>query len=822
MSGWLLKTVAIEGLRGINNEGDPLKLHFTPNGVNSIFAPNSVGKSSIYDALLFAIRGRIKKLDDLPTAERGKDYYRNRFHSTGLGFVELTLASSSGQPDITIRVSLGLSGERVVSSSDVGDPENLLSSLNREFALLDYQTFQRFITDNPTDRGRSFAGLLGLDPYSRMRQNLQGLANTRAFNNKFDVVSLENEIRGKDQTIGTNTVLAHKTAAGALGKKPEDFTSASHITAEIEAKLCSTVPVDAHCKGKKLSEVDFDACLTRVLDAEGGEKKNTYSSFVTERAALQELSSNLISNEDLELLSQLATELEKALEQTTGSDRLAVFKATERVLGTHEWENKALCPACDEIAGKSVLEHVQAQLELFEAAQQAATKLSEHIRLKALASDSLLEKRFIQPDEESPFKRIERVGTQFRISSTNASLLTQWLTTLRGRLEVRIQVVDAEKAALEKELPESLVTVTKLVEDSRTITRALAAVQDANNAKALLDTRRKRVQRLKTFLDAASGAFADAEGRATQRRLKKVQPLARSLFSSIMSSEVVPDVKKSSSDESLTIYLDTFFGKPDLSALALLSESYRNAFSISLYLSAASLYGGAAKFVVLDDVTSSFDGGHQFLLMEVIKTHIARPTKPDGLQFVILSHDTLLEKLFQKNSQSPGWDHQKIEGTPKLLVTPVVGASANIKSVTQKHLSLGRLDEAARGIRMILEGKLLEIISRVNIPVPLDFAINDHTKMADAALKAIRLAIDLHKSAGNLIMTPSQQATFSTNAIAAIGNFLSHYATGSTSTFSGSALSQVITAIDSLGACFQMEDPAGSGAWRYYKSLSQA
>ena len=83
-----------------------------------------------------------------------------------------------------------------------------------------------------------------------------------------------------------------------------------------------------------------------------------------------------------------------------------------------------------------------------------------------------------------------------------------------------------------------------------------------------------------------------------------------------------------------------------------------------MYLAAASLYSGGAKFVVLDDVTSSFDGGHQFLLIETIKTKLARPTMGDGLQFIVLSHDTLLEKLFQKNVQMPGWTHQKIEGVP--------------------------------------------------------------------------------------------------------------------------------------------------------------
>jgi hypothetical protein len=47
-------------------------------------------------------------------------------------------------------------------------------------------------------------------------------------------------------------------------------------------------------------------------------------------------------------------------------------------------------------------------------------------------------------------------------------------------------------------------------------------------------------------------------------------------------------------------------------------------FSASVYLAAAKLYGGAPKFLVLDEITSSFDAGHQYHLVEVIRTRFAR------------------------------------------------------------------------------------------------------------------------------------------------------------------------------------------------------
>src|SRR5258707_5704919 len=57
--GWLwnqimryfLTSLQIEGFRGINNEGAPLELSFKTDQVNSVFAANAQGKSSVFEAL---------------------------------------------------------------------------------------------------------------------------------------------------------------------------------------------------------------------------------------------------------------------------------------------------------------------------------------------------------------------------------------------------------------------------------------------------------------------------------------------------------------------------------------------------------------------------------------------------------------------------------------------------------------------------------------------------------------------------------------------------------------------------------------------------
>ena len=133
MPGWFLLELELEGFRGINNEGAPLVLKFKADRVNSISAPNGVGKSSIFDAVSYALTGRIPKLDALPAAESGHSYYLNRFHQGGVGTVKLTLSPDDGSAPVVVTVIRDGAGNRTVSASGGINGDHLLAELNREF-----------------------------------------------------------------------------------------------------------------------------------------------------------------------------------------------------------------------------------------------------------------------------------------------------------------------------------------------------------------------------------------------------------------------------------------------------------------------------------------------------------------------------------------------------------------------------------------------------------------------------------------------------------------------------------------------------------------
>lgn len=821
MSGWYLKELSIEGFRGINNEGAPLVLKFKPDQVNSISAPNGVGKTSIFDAVVYAITGRIAKLDELPAAEKGSSYYLNRFHAGGVGRIAMTLLPAAGDA-VTVTVERDAAGGRTVSATDGADGQAILEDLNREFVLLDGRTFQDFIDLTPQKRGRSFAGLLGLKRYSALRQALAGLSHAKAFNNHFGIVAKE-AAKNSATVAGQRAQNAIKEAYAALvGEEFDPAESQDTVLTKAHSALHGIELLRPLCEDKSFEEIDPTACVDAAKAAEGGEKRDELAALLRQHTAWSDAAKAAPSKADAEELVALAEARDMALQQTQGDMFRQLYGLSETILSDPAWEDPALCPTCDRTGDNSVLDHVRAKLAAFDAVEQTSKAVSDAWSGKGWNQLDALENLARLPEETALLAETKVSGVEGRLTKPTAQALADWIKVLVDRANAKVDALATAKDELERALPEKLTAVVEKAEAARRLQTNLQDLRAAKLEFGTVTAELDRIARVKAFLDTASSAFATAESNAGARRLAAIEPATRSIFASIMFSDVVPALKKRAGSEDLSISLAEFWSLSDVSAQAVLSESYRNAFAISVYLAAASLYGGGAKFLILDDVTSSFDSGHQFHLMNVIKSQFARPGVPNGPQVILLSHDTALEKLFNTNSNGGGWWHQCIQGTARTSVLPQSGAIHKIRDATHGFLDTGNATDAAPRVRQYLEFKLEEVIAKVNIPVPIGIAFNDDKHMAKNLIDAINNAVSLHQAANQLILEPAQIAGLNTAVATIVSNYLSHWSTGQTQAFTAPSLRGVMQAIDDFAGCFQHEQPPGSGQLRYYRSLSQA
>jgi hypothetical protein len=484
-------------------------------------------------------------------------------------------------------------------------------------------------------------------------------------------------------------------------------------------------------------DLDVETCLDTIRTAEGGPKRERLAEVIREQGNWIAANKAVPTEAGLPKLAELAASREEALARTSGDLLRRLYKLSEQVMSEGSWPSRTLCPTCDKDDGTSVLDLVSSKLGQYDAVETATQVLSREWTAKGCGDLGNLETLALAEGEVPRIRQLAQSGGAGTISSADARLLASRVSAMRVRALASLAALATERSQLESELPPLFVTVTTAVEAARRLQnswRALATAQTESNNEA---QRAACVERLKNLLDVISTLFAQAESALAASRLSQVEPLCQTMFADIMFSPVIPALRKPQGSEELSIRLSKFWGLNDVSAQALLSESYRNAVAVSVYLAAASLFGGAPRFVVLDDVTSSFDAGHQHHLVEVIRTKFSRPVRPNGPQVILLSHDTLLEKLFNKHSGSPGWSHQRLEGTARTAVLLQSGAVNKVRDATIDLLNAGRVDDAAPRIRQYLEYVLQAVIDRCRIPTPTDIAFGDDKRTPGEFLKAI-------------------------------------------------------------------------------------
>lgn len=819
VTGWLLEGISIEGFRGINNQGKPLELRFHLDKVNSVSAVNGVGKSSVYDAIRYAISGKLVWLDELPASERDNDYYLNRFNTAQTATIKLKLVADPTGQKCEIVVTRDAAGIRTVTAPAPWNAGDILRTLDREFVLLDGPTFLNFIAAKPLDRGRTFSGLLGLSEYNAMRQTLAGLANTRAFGNHFE--------SGVHASARAHEEKAAADARDAVGRDyvvltGHDLTTTKSTEAieHCHQALAQIALLADLCKDKAFLEIDIDACLEAVKAAEGGPKRDRLQACIREREDLVKRNLDAPDEARRAQLGILAAARQEAAGKTAGDVMLNLFQAGMKALELPEWQDLGQCPLCESQTPHDLKTHVTGKLANFTALDDATQALAVEWNQAGWADLGKLEEVLEPASDLRLIAKQEAKATTGVLTNAEASSLATWVGVLRTRAGEKEARLATEQQGLENELPPSTVELAKKIEAARRLQENWRKLGTALRKIKVEIDRESTVSQVKKFLDTASADFASAETQISKDRLGAVEPVFQDNFARMSFPGVVPAVAKRASSEDLQIRLTEFHGLQNLSPQAVLSESFRNAFAISLYLAAASLYGGMPKFIILDDVTSSFDAGHQLYLVELLRTALARPANPSGLQVILLSHDTMLEKLFNKHTGSGFWWHQRLEGVPQFGVYPQTGAVNKVKDQTIAMLQAGQVDFAKEGVRQYLEYRLSELISRLRIPVPVDVAFNDNKQLASEFLGAIDAAVKLNQAANKLVLEANQVNGLNANMMTIVGNFLSHWGTGQTLSFTGASLLGVMQAIDTYCDCFMFEPTPGAPR-RFYKNLQQ-
>jgi exonuclease SbcC len=165
---------------------DPETVDFADAELFAIVGPTGAGKTSIIDALCFALYGSVPRLDRravAPVISVGKREARVRFDFTvdGRSYTASRVVRRSGQGASTAEARLECDGEVLAGDADgltraVTELIGLTFDQFTTCVVLPQGDFARFLRGTPKDRQELLVHLLDLDVYRRMAQ----VANHRA------------------------------------------------------------------------------------------------------------------------------------------------------------------------------------------------------------------------------------------------------------------------------------------------------------------------------------------------------------------------------------------------------------------------------------------------------------------------------------------------------------------------------------------------------------------------------------------------------------------------------------------------------------------
>jgi AAA domain len=829
MSRYFLTELSIEGFRGINNSGAPLVLTFKPECVNSVHAQNGVGKTSIFEALQYALKGEIPRLKKLQDAEQGDAYIVNKFHPTQQASIDLKFTSDDGTGDVTVSVARNAVGDRTISSpSGHPDPEQFLSLLNEDFVLVDYHTFAGFIDTTALARGRSFSGLIGLSNYSFLRQALEGANHTQTFNSDFGTAVLINKIASERATAARAKASVVEAFRDLTTQEIGNLDDREGLEAQATGILAGIGSLQDVMAGKTVVDFDHSAAVAAIEAEENGAARRALAKLRQDRETINSLTLPDDVTGQLDELVAAALARDSAVEAIGSAGVLALLKSAAAVIGTPAWPDENGCPVCELPQPAPLKERLTQKIALYDAVADTEARLCKLCQecpavnqLAKLESSPALG----LPADQLVFGVVVREAQVGLVSSTTITNAIEQADKIIGLRDAKVAELEAEIAALESKLPPSLVAAARAVENAKKFRDEFANFAAASVNLATDSKKLAKIERWKTFIDKAAKAFADAESDLSSALLAGIKQSYQALFPLLMRGghDVKPNLARAANSENVELRLSDFYGEQNVSARAVLSESYRNAVASSIFLSAATKHTRPPRFMILDDITSSFDGGHQFFLMDALRTKLRYGAIVDGIQFIILSHDAALEKYFDKLGSTPDWHHQKLQGLPPngSVLTSAQGAD-RLKAQATSLLSIGNVELGGVLVRQYLEYKLGYIISKLRIPVPTDYATRPDNRTLSTYLDAITSAVTLYGKAGDCVLDAAQVAAVANTATASLmSNMVSHYETGIGQPLGAPAMLGVIAEIDAYADNFRRDDPQNPNQRIYYKRLDK-
>ena len=742
-----IKKISITGLRGVQ---ETMELPLSEKSI-LLYGDNGTGKSSISDSLEWFFNDSVSHLAgqeiDLKDALRNANIADTDVSSVEIDFTKAAVNSSK---------TLGNKKGKLVSdySNKSDDFDDFINQTQGENLILRYQFLTDFIDKTKGDKLRSLSDVIGFAEVNKTKEVLK-----KAYN------SIKTEIKNQnyESQINTQKQVQIEKIGAAIGVEKNLFEKVNEIITPL--KLGVVVK----------SFKDIDAVLT-LLKAPANTK-------VLNELRFLENCKNTLNNlaGEIELLNseyeKYYTEFKKIADDVQSI--MQVFFAELLKAGSTVIEKKYhkddSCPLCLQPKGKDeLLKEIQKRLKqieestkikaAFDTAKQTVIKLSaERIkRLDLLRSDTHYNEKSFEPIKKaiddlvikiSAYEKDgnEKVTSGNKISEAKTLKLKETDFTILTTLTSKITAI---QAALKK--------------DNNAVTYSnISSAKDAFLRIKKFEKEKKVLEDQRASMEVIYNEFVKKQKEGLENFITTFSGTINEYYQFMNPGEQFQELKiVTIGDEDelngITIeyqYNGNWVSPPQ----KYFSESHLNCFGLSFFLASVIAFNKENKFLLLDDVISSFDSNHRKRFADLIFEKFA------DYQIILLTHENEWYQYVSQLAKRKNWLINEIKWSDA-NGTHLEDKPTDIREIVETNLAKGNVDLLGNPIRKYLERTLKDICA--NLEVKVSFRMNElnEKRMPDELLNELKSKIN--KSSKELqAQLPIIDRIINSNIL---GNLLSH------------------------------------------------
>lgn len=637
-----------------------------------VYGSNGAGKSSFVDAIEYVVRdGKIAHL----THENSGRNQEKAVPNTHIPSDANTAFGIKFQNDNELSIKIARNGTYTMSGAEAIN----MSGWDYPRTVLRQDEVAKFISYTKGQKYSALLPLLGLHELEIAADNLRKLGKT---------VDTESQLTKKQGQLEVANTKRTKSFGNDTDAQIEEKIEVRHKT---YCPKSNVEDVLARCK-------ELEKALTLRIDALSEENA---------RHLVWRTIADTNLEDDIKAVKDTNAELASSIEPLI-IEKLEVLQAAHSYAGKLKEGEHISCPACGfSVQGSQFKQHIKAEQErlqeiinIFDRRKTAITALIDTLKLiqNNLAKADI--KEWCENLKEGDLKENIEWVQQFVPESIRQASSNEVLQDSEKNL---LPIIKAANE-VSKDAP----PVIKALSDDKALVEAAKAVLEAK----ILANDIASIEKLISFLNALETGVREEIRERSTAIIKDISGDIQAMWKILHPKQPIKDIHLylPEDDKAIDIAL-TFHDKVQDSPRLTLSEGYRNALGLCIFLAMANRDVDKDRPLFLDDVVVSLDRNHRGMIVELLKKQFS------DRQIVIFTHDRDWYTELRQQLDDSKWLFKTI--LP--YESPTVGIRWSHKTTTfddARAQLKDRPDTAGNDARKIMDVELSLIAEKLQIRFP--------------------------------------------------------------------------------------------------------